>query len=192
MGCCRSKALQHVDIEVTVLSESIYSDIGSTYLHHYEASAIVCALPEEVFDHLDDHARLAAHMSESSWMMGGGAMQIDVDAAKGQRTGSCIRLSGKIFGLTLFVEEIVTERTPPRRKVWETIGTPKLLVIGRYRMGFEVVQHEAGSRLTVFIDYALPHGVVTSWLGYLLGGYYVRWCAQRMVGDAVRQFGSKP
>jgi hypothetical protein len=94
-----------------VLSESIYSDVSSAYLYHYETSAIVCASPDEVFDHLDDHTRPAAHMSESSWMMGGGSMQVELDAARGQRVGSCIRLNGKILGIALFVEEIVTERT---------------------------------------------------------------------------------
>lgn len=175
-----------------MLSESVYSDIGSAYLYHYETSAIVCAPPKKVFDHLDDHTRLSVHMSESSWMMGGGSMQIEFDAARGQKIGSLIRLSGKVLGITLFVEETVTERTPPHRKVWETMGMPKLLVIGCYRMGFEIAPHMAGSRLTVFIDYALPDGAVTSWLGYLLGSYYARWCSQRMVGDAVRYFGSKP
>ena len=57
-------------------------------------------------------------------MMGGGRMQIELDAGRGQTVGSRIRLSGRVFGLTLSVEEIVTERVPPQRKVWETIGSP--------------------------------------------------------------------
>ena len=174
-----------------MLSAINYSDVGSNYSYHYEASAIVCAPPQVLFDHLDNHARLSRHMSESSWMMGGGSMRIDLDAAKGQRVGSSIRLSGKIFGLTLFVEEIVTERTPPCRKLWQTIGAPKLLMIGPCQMGFEIAKHEADSYLTVFIDYSLPNGSVTRLLGYFLGGYYARWCAQRMVSDAVRYFPSK-
>jgi hypothetical protein len=173
-----------------VLSECGYSDLGSTYMYHYETRAMVEALVERVFAHMDDHARLTSHMSESSWMTGGGSMQVEVDAARGQKIGSWIRLSGKILGVTLAVEEIVTERTPPRRKVWETTGVPRLLVIGRYRMGFEIAPREAGSHVTVFIDYALPKGVLTRWLGSVLGGYYARWCTERMVADAVRHFAS--
>jgi hypothetical protein len=159
-------------------------------MYHDETSAMVAGPPEEVFAHMDDHARLTSHMSESSWMMGRGSMQVELDAARGQKIGSWIRLSGKILGVTLAVEEIVTERTPPRRKAWETTGVPRLLVIGRYRMGFEIAPREAGSHVTVFIDYALPEGALTRWLGYFLGGYYARWCTQQMVGDAVRQFTS--
>ena len=173
-----------------MLSERGYSDLGSSYMYHYETSAIVRAPLDRVFAHMDDHARLSSHMSKSSWMTGGGSMQVEFDAARGQKIGSWIRLSGKILGVTLAVEEIVTERTPPRRKVWETTGEPRLLVIGRYRMGFEIAPHQAGSHLTVFIDYALPEGALTRWLGYFLGGYYARWCTQRMVADAVRHFAS--
>src|SRR5262245_32907090 len=94
---------------------------------HYESQADVAASAAEVFDHLDDHARLAAHMSESSWKMGGGKMTVEVDDRAGKVVGSHIRLSGRVFGLQLAVEELVTEREPPLRKAWETIGTPHLL-----------------------------------------------------------------
>jgi hypothetical protein len=49
------------------------------------------------------------------------------------------------------------------RKVWQTVGTPRLLVIGPYRMGFSLVPIEdsdpnsnRSTHLTVSIDYALP------------------------------------
>src|SRR5215510_10639879 len=133
-------------------------DSNSFYQFHEETSATVNATADTVFSHMDDHARLAAHMSESSWMMAGSSMQVEFDAERGQKVGSRVRLSGKILGFTLFVEEVVRERTPPHRKAWETIGGPRLIVIGRYRMGFEVSQRQTASHVTVFIDYSLPGG----------------------------------
>jgi hypothetical protein len=59
--------------------------------------------------------------------MGGGPMQTELDAGQGQTGGSRIRLSSRVFGLELSVEEIVTERVPPQRKVWETTGLPRLV-----------------------------------------------------------------
>ena len=105
---------------------------------HFETSAFVAAPPDIVFAYADDPARLSSHMSESLWMMGGGRMEIELDAGRGQSVGSRIRLSGRVLGLELSLEEIVIERVPPQRKVWETTGSPKLLVIGQYRMGFEL------------------------------------------------------
>jgi Polyketide cyclase / dehydrase and lipid transport len=164
----------------------------STLVHHYETSAFVAASVDGVFAHVDDHTRLSSHMSESSWMMGGGRMRIEVDDGHGQRVGSRIRLSARVFGLQLSVDQVVTERNPPHRKSWETIGTPRLLVIGQYRMGFEITSQDHGSFLRVHIDYALPENAPSRWLGYVLGRYYARWCTQRMVNDAARHFASPP
>ena len=115
-------------------------------------------------------------------------METELDEGQGQRVGSRIRLAGRVFGARLSVEEIVTERNPPHRKVWETTGAPKLLVIGPYRMGFEVSPQGNGSMLRVFIEYALPERAPSRWLGRLFGRYYARWCTQRMVDDAVKHF----
>ena len=161
-------------------------------LHHEESSALVSASPERVFALIDDHERLATHMSQSSWQMGGGRMKTTLDEHRGQRVGSHIRVSGRVLGFDLSLDEVVTEREPPTRKVWETVGSPRLLVIGPYRMGFEVTPSGGGSLLRVFIDYAMPSSWPARWLGRVFGGYYAHWCTQNMVDDAVRQFASSP
>jgi hypothetical protein len=157
---------------------------------HDERSAVVQSSADRVFAYVDDHTRLSSHMSQSSWKMGGGRMAIELDEGRGQRVGSRIRLTGRVLGMELAVEEMVTERTPPHRKVWETTGAPKLYVIGHYRMGFEVTPQGQASRRRVFIDYALPERAPARWLGRLFGRYYARWCTQQMVDDAVEYFAS--
>jgi len=156
--------------------------------YHNESRGFVSASPERVFALIDDHERLASHMSQSSWQMGGGRMQTSLDERHGQSVGSHIRMSGRILGLELSLDEVVTERNPPMRKVWETVGLPRLLVIGPYRMGFEVTPRGSGSVLRVFIDYALPSPWPERWLGRLFGRYYAHWCTQRMANDVVRAF----
>jgi hypothetical protein len=73
---------------------------------HKERSVLVAAPPEVVFAYVDDHSRLSSHMSTSSWMIGGGRMGVELDAAKGQAVGSHVRLSGKVFGIPLFLDEV--------------------------------------------------------------------------------------
>lgn len=155
---------------------------------HYEYKSDVLASAEEVFAYADDQTRLSSHMSQSSWKMGGGEMKIESDQGKGQAVGSKIRLSGRVLGIDLLVEEVVTERTAPRRKVWETIGQPRLLVIGHYRMGFEIAPRDGGSLLRVFIDYSLPEKGIARWLGILFGKFYARWCTKQMATDAAKHF----
>ena len=156
--------------------------------HHYETSGFVAAIAEQVFAHLDDHTRLSSHMSKSSWKMGGGRMALQFDEQQGRRVGSRIRLAGRVFGLALSVEEIVMERQSPYRKVWETIGAPRLLVIAHYRLGFEITPEGSGSVLRVFIDYALPERGLARWCGVLFGSYYAKWCTNQMLEDAASQF----
>jgi hypothetical protein len=153
--------------------------------HRHESSGIVRAPADRVFARIDDHARLSSHMSESSWMMAGGRMETTLDGGRGQTVGSRISMTGRALGLKFEVEEVVTERNPPHRKVWETTGEPKLLVIDHYRMGFEIVPKGKNSMLRVFIEYALPPKFPGRWLGGLLGRYYASWCTQRMVDDSV-------
>ena len=159
-----------------------------TYALHHESTGIVRTSATRLFAQLDDHARLSSHMSKSSWMMAGGRMDTEVDEGHGQRVGSRIRIAGSVLGLKLAVDETVIERDPPRRKLWETTGIPRLFVIGHYRMGFEITPTDDVARLRVFIDYSLPTGSLSRWLGYLFAGYYAKWCTERMVDDAANFF----
>lgn len=160
----------------------------STLSYHDESEGLVAASVEQVFSQIDDHSRLSSHMSKPSWRMGGGQMQTMLDEGQGKKVGSRIRLAGRVFGIGVSVDEIVTERIPPLRKVWETTSAPKLLVIGQYRMGFELAPQVNGSLLRVFIDYALPEKAPARWLGYLFSRYYAKWCTQQMVHEAVQHF----
>ena len=155
-------------------------------MKHYEASAAIGARPDELFAYADDPLRLAGHMGQSSPLMRGGHVDVRLDAARGQAAGSHIVMAGRAFGFELFLDEVVDEREPPRRKTWHTVGEPRLVVIGHYRMGFEITPDGGQARMRVFIDYGVPER--RRWLGRLFGPAYARWCARRMVLDARKHF----
>ena len=116
-------------------------------------------------------------------------MHVSVDDGRGQKIGSHIRLSGKVFGITLYLDEVVTRHQPPRLKTWETVGDLRLLVIGHYRMSVEVEPRDGQSLLRVSIDYDLPPTNV--WLGRLFGGTYAKWCVQQMTKGARGHFATQ-
>jgi hypothetical protein len=159
-----------------------------TYRKHDEVRVEVNAAPQALFDRLDDQERLAAHMEEPSMMMMGGRMTYGFDAAEGRAVGSVITMGGRFLWLDLKVEEVVTERYPPKRKAWETRGRPRLLIIGGYRMGFEIEAREKASALRVFIDYDDAKSWAGRVLGALVAPLYARWCVERMAKDAQRYF----
>ena len=158
------------------------------YTHHHRTEVNVAVDTSKLFACLDDHRRLAGHMEKPSLMMAGATMQVGMDALKGQAVGSVIRITGRVLGLNLAVDEVVTERVPPLRKTWETRGEPRLLVIGSYRMGFSITPLQDGSRLAVFIDYQLPLHGVSRLLALLFGRTYAAWCTRRMTADAIAAF----
>lgn len=155
---------------------------------HYENSISISASPQEVFGYIDDPSGLSSHMGQSSWMMGGGRMAVSVDAGRGRSVGSHIKLNGRAFGISVFLDEVVTLYEPPYRKEWETVGEPKLIVIGHYKMGLETNAENGGTKLKVFINYELPKSRSTRWLGYLFSGIYAKWCVQQMLNDARAHF----
>lgn len=159
------------------------------YAHHTEARVDVSATPAEVFAFLDDQEALGAHMTQSSAMMAGGRMSYDFDEGKGRVVGSVIRMRGEMMGITLKVEEVVTERDPPNRKVLETRGDQAMLVIDAYRLGYEIQPRGAESALRVFIDYNLPAGI-GGVFARLPAHVYARWCITQMANTAAKRFSS--
>lgn len=152
----------------------------------HRTEVLVDAEAQRLFEHLDDPRRLSAHMGRPSAMMAGGTMDLTTDAGGGRAIGSVYRLHGKVLGLELDVSSRVEEREPPLRKVWRTVGEPRLLVVGRYRMGFDITPLERGCRLGVFIEYACPER--RPWLGRLFGAAYAAWCTHSMAFDARSAF----
>lgn len=156
------------------------------YRFHHELTATLAASPDALFPLLDDPARLAAHMGRRSAMLAGGTMHTETDEHRGQAVGSVIRMSGRILGMSLWLEEAVVERVPQHRKTWETLGEPRLLVIGRYSMGFDLAPGAQGTRLRVWIDYNLPAAKGPRWLGRLFGHFYADWCVRKMLQAAAQ------
>jgi len=162
-------------------------DVQSIMMRHYEETVWVGAEPKNVFAFVDDHAQLSAHMTEPSWRMGGARMTVSSDEQHGQAVGSHIRMRGRVLGVPISLDEIVTERVEPRHKEWETVGEPRLLVVGHYSMDVDVVPENGGARVIVGIDYDEPRR--NRWLGKLFGPAYAKWCVRQMKRDVRARFG---
>ena len=96
-----------------------------------------------------------------------------------------------MLGLPLYIEGKVVRREVPKLKAWETVGEPRLLVIGRYRMSVSIEPRGDRSHVRIAIDYALPTNAPARWLGMLFGPMYARWCVGQMARDLVHQFGAR-
>lgn len=160
------------------------------YERHYTDEQRIPASPSEVFAALDDHTKFSSHMAKSSWRTLWSTMDLNIDEGGGRRVGSHIKMDGRILGARLWLDEVVTQREPPRLKEWETVGDPHLIVIGNYRMYVQIKPDDIGSRVRVTIDYDLP--TRQRWRGRMLGGWYARWCVRQMTRTLAAQFASPP
>ena len=164
------------------------------YERRHVARGTVPVSPEAVFEFVDDPGNLTGHMSGRSASMGGGRMVLAEDAWKGRKIGSRLALTGSAFGMRLRVETIVTEHEPPMRKAWKTIGEPRLIVIGSYRMFVDLTRLPGDglarpmTGLVVGIDYDLPRARIARLIARVLSGWYARWCTTRMLRDTIRHF----
>lgn len=164
-------------------------DTQPVFTGHFEQDVVLPERAAVVFEHLDDFERLGAHMMRSSWMMAGSHMHYEFDASRGRALHAKVGLRGSMLGLRLTIDEEIVERTPPTVKAWQTIGTPRMLVLSAYRMGYALAPEQNGCRLKVFIDYAFPPRGFAGWLARIAGPMYARWCVISMIEDAVRVFG---
>ena len=102
--------------------------------HPAESQVQVQASAGPVFEHLDDHTPVSAHMNRRAWRMGWSRMRLSLDGQAGRAIASRIQLERRVLGVQLSLDQVVTEHRPPTRKVWMTVGSPRLLggIFGRW------------------------------------------------------------
>lgn len=148
------------------------------YQKHYEESIFIPAPARNVFDYVDDHSRYYSHVIKFARLLGG-HMDLQMDESHGQSVGSHIRLSGKVFGRSLSLEEVITKREVPYIKTWETVGTPKFLIVGKYQYTVRVESKDHGSFLNISFDFSPPKK--SGWFRLFLSNIYSKMCAGEMV-----------
>lgn len=157
-------------------------------MKHYEESIQIMASSKEIFDFADEHKNFSSHMNKSSLMLGGGSMITEFDDGGGKTLNSHITMRGKAFGIPLYLDEVITIHEPPFSKEWRTVGNIKLIVIGHYILGFEIIPLNEVSKFRVFIDYDYPESLIGKILCFLLGGAYAKWCVRNMISGVSKHF----
>ena len=87
-----------------------------SYAKYAETSGLIEASLTAIYEFLDDQSNLSAHMRQSSGMMLGSSMDIHMEPDHTRHVGSRFGFAGRIFGIPLSVEEVVTGREPPVSK----------------------------------------------------------------------------
>jgi hypothetical protein len=146
---------------------------------------IINAPVEAAFDYLDDLSKTGMHMSESSAMMMGSKLTLEHLPGPESGAGAKYRWFGKMMGLPLDFTVEVTKWIKNEEKTWETIGAPKMIILGWYRMRLMTEPDNAGgTRTWLEIEYTPPEGLFYRFLSAVFAPIYARWCVSKMLTDA--------
>jgi hypothetical protein len=142
----------------------------------------------QVFQFMDDLAKTGMHMSERSMMMMGSKLKIEHLPSPEKGMGAIFRWSGKMMGLPIDFTETVTIWKENEEKVWETIGSPQMIILGWYQMRLTTEPSEKGTLASMEIQYTPPKGFFYKLLSAVFARWYADWCLGKMLGDTKNKF----
>jgi hypothetical protein len=135
---------------------------------------------------MDDVAITGGHMTKSSSMMMGSKLQFEWLSKNHRGLNSQYRWTGSMMGIVMDFTVIVTRWTPGKEKVWETIGTTKLLIYSWYKMHLVLEPQKTATNVTLSITYERPKTFWSRLISILFADIYCAWCLRQMLRDAHR------
>jgi hypothetical protein len=151
-------------------------------------STLIPAESEKVFSFMDDYSKTGMHMTESSTMMMGSKLQLEQLSPNATGIGATYRWFGKMMGMTIDFTQTVSKWVQGVEKEWKTNGDVKIIIMGWYRMFWNLKPVEGGTLATIGIDYSAPREWYFKVLSFLFGGMYSRWCLNSMLRDTKKAF----
>ena len=92
------------------------------------------------------------------------------------------------MGLPIDFTETVTIWKKNAEKVWETIGSAQMIILGWYQMRLTTEPHEKGTLASMEIQYTSPKGFFYKLLSAVFASSYANWCWGKMLGDTKNNF----
>ena len=146
---------------------------------------------EKVFTQMDDFSKTGMHMTESSMMMMGSKLKLELLSTNATGVDACYHWYGKLMGMTMDFSEIVTKWQTPILKEWETIGEARIIIMSWYRMWFEITTVENATNAKISITYRLPKEWYFKILSFLFAIRYCNWCLNNMLNDTKKNVEKK-
>ena len=154
-------------------------------VRNYERTMIINGHPDSVFAFMDDIRNTGKHMTKKSSAMAGSKLKIEWLSAHFTGPGTKYRWTGKVMGMKMDFTVEVSKWTKGKEKKWGTVGDAKMIVIDWFEMYLWIEPTPDGkSKVKLGIDYTKPK----SFLGFMLGKTYSKWCVNSMLKDTRKHF----
>ena len=136
-----------------------------------------------VFQCLDNLGVTGMHMTQSSMMMMGSKLDLKFLTENHTGMGTKYRWTGKMMGIKMDFSVEVTKWVKDEEKIWETTGTPKMIIYSWYQMHLQLTKFPGSTSAELSISYEKPDGLFYQLLSFLFADWYCRWCLKHMLED---------
>lgn len=151
----------------------------------YEKTMIMDGSPQDVFAFMDNIENTGMHMTKSNGAMMGSKLSIQWLSDHKTGLGTKYRWTGKVVGMKMDFTVEVSKWVDGKEKVWGTVGDAKMIVIDWFEMYLITSAKENGKSEAKLGIYYTKH---KSFLGFLLGKWYSKWCVKSMLKDTEKHF----
>ncbi len=152
---------------------------------------LIEALPEKVFETLDDLGVTGMHMTQSFGMMMGSKLHLQYLTEHHTGLGSKYRWTGTMMGMKMDFTVEVTKWIKGIEKTWETIDEAKMIIYSWYRMHLLIKPMQNGTEAELSITYEKPKGWLARIISFLFADWYCNWCLKNMLNDAKKKIEMK-
>ncbi len=139
---------------------------------------------EKVFTFMDNLGNTGMHMMNDSKMMMGSKLELEQISKNPTGLNSKYHWHGKIMGMIMDFTVLATKWVKNKEKTWETIESPKMIILEWYKMSLKIFPEDKGTRAMLSISYTKPKNVSGKILGFLLAKWYAKWCVNSMLKDS--------
>ncbi len=157
----------------------------------FQKTIIINATPQSVFEFMDDVRNSGMHMSKDSKAMMGTHLELQLLSKNFSGPETSYRYIGKVMGMTIDFTVVVTRWIQNMEKIWETIGHPKVIVIGWFRMFLKLTPKNGNTSVELGISYEKPKSFFGKILCFFFGSWYAKWCLKNMLNDAKKNLEMK-
>lgn len=145
---------------------------------------IIHVYPEKAFAYMDNIGNTGMHMTKSSMPMMGSKLELKQLSENATGLNSKFRWFGKMMGFTMDFTVVVTKWIKDKEKVWETIGEPKMIILGWYKMHLVLSPEGKNTKAELSLAYTKPTGLFFKFIAFFLAPFYANWCLNNMLQDS--------
>ena len=153
-------------------------------MKNLQKEIIIQVVPEKVFAYMDNINNTGMHMTKSSKPMMGSKLELKQLSENATRLNSKFRWFGKMIWFTMDFTVVVTKWIKDKEKVWETIGTAKMIIMDRYQMRLVISPEGGNTKAELSIAYTKPKNIFFKVIAFFFAQLYANWCLSNMLQDS--------